>query len=174
MSTLIPPRQLAWGEGGAGIEVSLHSLSDAVKRELRVMFPTIDVSSLVAMPTCQKARNDLVNIGQEIETEKDRLLECFMSFASKVADELEKLGYFCDYIDPCSGLSVRCRETNKFFDEVSSFQSLLKYETMNAGCCKVLLHPVWGSAVYPATIITNAPKTVMEELLDRLQGKLLQ
>lgn len=174
MTTLIPPRQLVWGEGGGSIEVSLHTLSDAVKKELQVMFSSIDVSSLVAMPTCQKASYDLVNIGQEVEAEKDRLLECFMSFASTVADELERLGFFCDYIDPCSGLSVRCKDTNRFFDEVSSFQSLLKYETMNAGCCKVLLHPVWGSAVYPATIITNAPKTVVEDLLDRLQGKTSQ
>lgn len=169
MTTLIPPHQISWGKHRDSIEVSLHTLSDAVKKELQVMFPTVDVSELVAMPTCQKAQFELVNVGPEVEEEKDRLLECFMSFASFVSDSLYDLGYFCDYIDPCSGLSVRCKDTNKFFDEVSSFQSLLKYETMNAGCCKVLLHPIWGSAVYPATIITNAPKRVVEELLERIQ-----
>jgi hypothetical protein len=40
---------------------------------------------------------------------------------------------------------------------------------MNAGCCKVLLHPLWGSAVYPATLFTTAPKDTVTEILDLLK-----
>jgi len=25
------------------------------------------------------------------------------------------------------------------------------------GCLQILLHPIWGSAVYPATMFTTAP-----------------
>ena len=43
------------------------------------------------------------------------------------------------------------------FSEVDAFELLLRYKTSNAGCCKVLHHPLWGSAVYPASLMTNAP-----------------
>jgi hypothetical protein len=36
---------------------------------------------------------------------------------------------------------------------------------MNAGCCKILLHPSYGSAVYPATIFATAPQEVMDQIL---------
>ena len=88
------------------IEVSVHELSDAVKKELSVIFPDIDVSRLKAIPTCQRAAYDLVNIGSHIEVEKDRLLETFMTFAEKFRQEMLSKGYFTDYIDPCSGLAV--------------------------------------------------------------------
>jgi hypothetical protein len=152
--------------GGHSIEVSVTPLSDAVRRELVKMFPTIDCSKVVAVPTCQRATVDLVAMGPLVEAEKDRLLESFMSFASQVSQELMRNGYFSDYIDPCSGLPVLHHESNCFYDEVSGMQTLLKYNTMNAGCCKVLLHPVWGSAVYPATIFTDAPASVVSALLD--------
>lgn len=34
---------------------------------------------------------------------------------------------------------------NIVYNEVQSAQVLLGYRIMNAGCCKVLLHPQWGS-----------------------------
>jgi Methylmalonic aciduria and homocystinuria type D protein len=57
---------------------------------------------------------------------------------------------------------------NKVFSEVDSAQQLLGYSVMNAGCCKVLLHPQWGSAVYPATIFARAPEEVVATKLDLL------
>ena len=35
--------------------------------------------------------------------------------------------------------------------------------TQNAGFCKILLHPVWGSAVYPATIFVVASVSTEED-----------
>jgi hypothetical protein len=36
---------------------------------------------------------------------------------------------------------------------------------MNAGMCRVLLHPLWGSAVYPASCFTTAPIDVVTRAL---------
>ena len=43
------------------------------------------------------------------------------------------------------------------YSEVDALVTLLGYPTANAGCCKVVLHPRWGSAVYPASLLTQAP-----------------
>jgi len=101
-STLLPPRILVQKEGsGDGVECSVHTLPKPLLREFQHVFrdtylrrpqeienstslsPTgnsgYDEShqmkmELLAIPTNQKAREDLVAIGDHIEMEKDRLL----------------------------------------------------------------------------------------------------
>lgn len=49
------------------------------------------------------------------------------------------------------------KETQTPYSEVEGLSLLLGYKTANAGCCKVVLHPKWGTAVYPATLFARAP-----------------
>lgn len=43
--------------------------------DMNAIFPGQDPSSLLIVPTCQNSDVDLVRVGDEIEEEKDRLLE---------------------------------------------------------------------------------------------------
>ena len=45
--------------------------------------------------------------------------------------------------------------------QVSALSVLRGYKCSNAGCCKVVLHPNWGSFIYPATLVTTAPLDVL-------------
>jgi hypothetical protein len=67
---------------------------------------------------------------------------------------------------PVQGLS---RAGSSIFSEVDCFQLLLHYPVSNTGCCKVVHHPVWGSAVYPATIVALAPLYDVESALGALK-----
>jgi hypothetical protein len=93
-STILPPRLLVQKEGsGDGVECSVHTLPKMLLREFRHVFQdtylkrpestSMDTASdadanmqleMLAIPTNQKAREDLVAIGDHIEKEKDRLL----------------------------------------------------------------------------------------------------
>ena len=70
-------------------------------------------------------------------------------------------GHWADYIDPCSGLPMVHKEGAAVYGEVDALVTLLGYPTANAGCCKVVLHPQWGSAVYPASIFARAPREAL-------------
>eukprot|EP00529_Nitzschia_sp_RCC80_P035987 CAMPEP_0113477196 /NCGR_PEP_ID=MMETSP0014_2-20120614/20078_1 /TAXON_ID=2857 /ORGANISM="Nitzschia sp." /LENGTH=160 /DNA_ID=CAMNT_0000370273 /DNA_START=283 /DNA_END=765 /DNA_ORIENTATION=- /assembly_acc=CAM_ASM_000159 len=118
---------------------------------------------LLAIPTNQRARHDLVAVGDEIEAEKDRLLNCFMEFADEVCKDIRAKGFWADFIDPCSGLPMLSRDCNKVYSEVDGMEVLLNYRAHNAGFCKILTHPKWGSAVYPATIFCYAPRDIVVE-----------
>ena len=91
-STLVPPRLLVQEDGSSdGVECSIHHLPKPLLREFRHVFgdeylkrpssphtsseeePT-ETLELIAIPTNQRAREDLVGIGDHIEKEKDRLL----------------------------------------------------------------------------------------------------
>jgi hypothetical protein len=169
--TAIPVRLLRTATGE--IEVSAHETRKAFHRELEFVLPGVSLDGgLLAIATMQQARMDLVQVGDDIEQEKDRLLETFMAFAKGLCEGLISKGHFADYVDPCSGLPMLTKDANKVFSEVDSAQQLLGYAVMNAGCCKVLLHPAWGSAVYPATIFTTAPVEVVEEELGQVANRL--
>ena len=183
-STLVPPRLLSRTPNSTdSIEVSLHTLPKQLLREFRHVFTdeylnfSLDASAdaamdtgggnpvLLALPTNQRAREDLVGIGDHIEAEKDRLLNVFMEFGADISQKIRARGYWADYIDPCSGLPMLTLNCNKVYSEVDGMECLLNYRAYNAGFCKILTHPKWGSAVYPATLFAHCPEEVAREVL---------
>ena len=151
---LMPPTKISVPES-LGFEVSVHSLPRIVLSEVQQVIPSVE-GKIIAVLTAQKSKYGLVEWGDEVAKEKDELLERFVSWCKDVIKGLEAEGHWADYIDPCSGLPANS-DGNKIYGEVDGFQALLGYRTQNANCCKILLHPDWGAAVYPATLFTNAP-----------------
>lgn len=74
-----------------------------------------------------------------------------------MCDTLGASGHWADYVDPCSGLPVRTRACAAVYPEVDAFETLLRWRTSSAGGCRLLLHPTWGAAVYPASLFARAP-----------------
>ena len=52
------------------------------------------------------------------------------------------------------------------YSEVDGMQALLNYHTQCCGPCKILLHPKWGSHVYPASLFTTAPLDVVKQVIE--------
>ena len=90
-STIRPPKLVAQKgktDGDASLECSVHTLPKPLLREFRHVFgesylegnnnamddDTTTTLELLALPTNQRARQDLVAVGDHIEQEKDRLL----------------------------------------------------------------------------------------------------
>jgi hypothetical protein len=92
----------------------------------------------------------------------------FLDFGKYICQSLRSKGYWADYIDPCSGLPMISLNCNKVYSEVDGMECLLNYKAYNAGFCKILTHPKWGSAVYPATIFAHAPPEVVRDLIESL------
>mmetsp|Transcript_28295 Transcript_28295/g.59774 ORF Transcript_28295/g.59774 Transcript_28295/m.59774 type:complete len:206 (+) Transcript_28295:153-770(+) len=187
-STLVPPRLVRLDKStDDDLECSLHLLPKPLMREFGHVFndeylkfrdnsgdaAMSDAGNdstlrLLAIPTNQRAREDLVAVGDHIEQEKDRLLNVFMSFGKYICEQLRAKGFWADYIDPCSGLPMMSLNCNKVYSEVDGMECLLNYKAYNAGFCKILTHPKWGSAVYPATIFAHAPADVVKSLIESL------
>eukprot|EP00240_Pyramimonas_obovata_P007094 CAMPEP_0118921606 /NCGR_PEP_ID=MMETSP1169-20130426/829_1 /TAXON_ID=36882 /ORGANISM="Pyramimonas obovata, Strain CCMP722" /LENGTH=157 /DNA_ID=CAMNT_0006862357 /DNA_START=194 /DNA_END=667 /DNA_ORIENTATION=+ len=154
------------------MEYSVHECPKRYKDDMMNIFPGVDTTGILIVPTCQNSAVDLVRVGEEVETEKDRLLERFCNWAKAVCEKLDKKGFWSDYTDPCSGLPMRTRESQTVYGEVDALTTLLGYQTANAGCCKVILHPKWGSSIYPATMFTKAPVQDLQEAIKEVEGEL--
>ena len=122
-----------------------------------------------AVPVLQRARLDIVSTGTDVEAEKDRLLERFVDWAKRFVGELRKVGAWADFCDPCSGLPWYS-DGNVVYPEVHGCARILGYSTRKIGAgmctCTILVHPQWGSAVYPATVFTNASDDDIERAID--------
>ena len=57
------------------------------------------------------------------------------------------------------------RAVQEVYPDVVGAQLLLRYETVDAGCCRVLLHPRWRSRCYPTTAFTTADVATVKRLL---------
>jgi len=146
-----------------------------MKKDLASVLPGVPVDSVLIIPCCQRSSLDLIGVGAAVAAEKDLLLERFAAFAERVSSCLGASpsadpnagasSRWVDWADPCSGLPVRTRNVSVVYPEADTMQLLLRYRTESAGLCKVLMHPRWGSHVYPATIFAIAPQ---EELLAAL------
>jgi hypothetical protein len=67
---VLPPTMLE-----CGLEVSVHVPPRTMQREIAAVLPGVDAAAVLVVPTCQRSRLDLVNIGADVAAEKDALLE---------------------------------------------------------------------------------------------------
>mmetsp|Transcript_6279 Transcript_6279/g.12110 ORF Transcript_6279/g.12110 Transcript_6279/m.12110 type:complete len:171 (+) Transcript_6279:139-651(+) len=159
---------LLHGVSASEVHYDVLSCPKGLREEVKGIFPDIKFEDLLVVATNQRSKVDLVKMGEKVEVEKDNLLENFMEWAESLATALEAKGYWSDYVDPCSGLPMRRKECTAVYSEVNAMSLLLGFRTSNAGCCKVLLHPQWGSSVYPASFFTYAPLDVLQTTLEEV------
>lgn len=170
------------------LEYSIHPCPKRLQKELYSVFPSIQslISSnttqsisdntspqslnhnLLVIPTFQRCQWDLVGTGPHIEQEKDEKLHSFYIWAGTVCHQLRRQGYWADITDPASGYPVFSERGASVYPDVCGAQRLLRYDVMNTGCCRVLLHPRWGSRVYPATLFAIAPEDVVEMTISEM------
>jgi len=155
------------------IEVATHKPNPALKRELDHFLhaliasddsPVKSSSDVLVITTCQESKAELLQWDDEAAREKDRLLNTFARFASDLAAKLKALGYWADYADPASGLLANS-PGQVIWPEVQAMERLRGFQKTKAGPCHIILHPKWGSRVYPATMFTNAPDEVVRRVL---------
>lgn len=55
-------------------QLSIHKCSRSIQRYVSYLFNDKNIEDILILPTLQHSNEDLVNIGEKIENEKDRLL----------------------------------------------------------------------------------------------------
>jgi Methylmalonic aciduria and homocystinuria type D protein len=129
------------------------------------VFPGVDVANLLIVPTLQKCAVPLDCYGEEQAFEKDRLQRAFLEWVNAL--RLSLVGHWTDATDPATGAAVFGTPA-ALYSDVPPISRLLRYSTMDAGGCSILLHPTWGSSVYPATAFTTAPLTELVRALNNV------
>ncbi|XP_063285486.1 cobalamin trafficking protein CblD [Pelobates fuscus] len=152
----------------AKVECAMQSCPELLKKDFASMFPEIPSNNLMVMTVTQKTANDMTTWSQEVENERELLLEKFINGAKEICYALRAEGYWADFIDPSSGLAYFGPYTNNTLFETDERYRHLGFRVEDLGCCKVIRHQVWGTHVVVGSIFTNAPSDspVMKKLCE--------
>lgn len=93
----------------------------------------------------------------------------FTTWASRLVHFLHAQDHWADFTDPASGLPVHTQQGPSFYPDVEGAERLLRYSIIDIGGCRLLEHPTWGSRVYPGTLFTTAPTSVILSCMDQLE-----
>lgn len=153
-------------ETGQAIEMSVHYPSPFVAQNIERVIPDWNLSVFWVVLVLQQSRYELVESTPEVEQEKERLREKFMRFAFDVVFEWRDRGFLSNLIDPRTGYPLLSPPGEIPHDDTAAVRALLGFPAIRNRCC-VLEHPGWGTAVYPSTLLTSAPRKMIKPVLKR-------
>jgi hypothetical protein len=99
-------------------------------------------------------------------SEREKILKAFTQISLSVTKVIKAEGYWCDFIDPTSGMPYHGSYSNETFTECDEdFYRLSESLSLeDIGCCRALRHEDWGFNVFAGLLITNAPKELAIEV----------
>ncbi|XP_030344472.1 methylmalonic aciduria and homocystinuria type D protein, mitochondrial isoform X2 [Strigops habroptila] len=111
----------------AKVECAVQACPELLRKDFESMFPEVNANQLTVLTVTQKTKNDMTVWSQEVEDEREMLLE----------------NYFGSY-------------TNNTLFETDERYRHLGFSVDDLGCCKVIRHNIWGTHVVVGSIFTNA------------------
>ena len=149
------------------IHIYIADPSQFIQQNQHRLLPTWTVSITHIILILQKSQFPLENSSQEIEEEKDYLRARFLRFGGNLVFQLGDAQYQSDLFDPRNGypLLSRCGEIT--LSDTTVVRDLLGFEVIKQQC-SLLIHPQWGTAIYPSTIVTSAPLEVITQFVEKI------
>uniref|UniRef100_A0A3Q1M6Z9 Metabolism of cobalamin associated D n=2 Tax=Bos TaxID=9903 RepID=A0A3Q1M6Z9_BOVIN len=152
----------------AKVECAIQTCPELLRRDFESLFPEVATNKLMILTVTQKTKNDMTVWSEEVENEREVLLEKFISGAKEICYALRAEGYWADFIDPSSGLAFFGPYTNNTLFETDERYRHLGFSVDDLGCCKVIRHSLWGTHVVVGSIFTNA--TPDSHIMKKLSG----
>ncbi|KAJ7345766.1 hypothetical protein JRQ81_001716 [Phrynocephalus forsythii] len=141
----------------AKVECAVQTCPELLRRDFESLFPDVSCNNMTVLTVTQKTVNDMTAWNEEVENEREALIENFISGAKEICCALSAEGYWVDFIDPTSGLPFFGPYTNNTLFETDERYHHLGFSVEDLGCCKVIRHNLWGTHVVVGSIFTNAP-----------------
>jgi len=145
--------------------VSMRDLTDRdlLARLVSLFKESPQVSNLMPLLVMYHTEYDMSVWSYDSHSEREKIVNNFIQIALTVTASLKSAGYWCDFIDPTSGMPYHGSYCNETFTECDEdFHRLddsLSLEDI--GSCRALMHCDWGFNVFAGLLLTNAPKDVL-------------
>ncbi|MEO0948377.1 MAG: methylmalonic aciduria and homocystinuria type D protein [Cyanobacteria bacterium J06641_5] len=138
-----------------------------VRQHLPHLVPAWSLDEVWAIVLLQQATVPLEDITPTTAAEKQRLRREFISFGFALAFTLQTQGFATEVFDPRSAFPLLSPPGELRHNDVRAAANLPAMQ-IQPGVCPLLVHPIWGTAVYPATILTAAPPPACEPVLQAI------
>lgn len=142
------------------LECVAVEIPGVMRKEFQDLFPDRDLSradQLTAITLSHRTQRDMTSWNEEVEEEREDLLQTFVAGATDICRALQQAGYWADFVDPSSGRPYFGAYTNATLFETDERYRHLGFEINDLGCCKVICHHLWGTHAYVGCLFTDAP-----------------
>jgi hypothetical protein len=152
------------------MQSSAHRPSPFICSHLGKLLPDWSLPAASVLIVLQFCTIDLLKRTPETEAHKQILRQQFLQFGYEVAAQLNALGHLAEVFDPRTGLPLLSRPGLISLDDVAIVRACLGYPTLESRGCSVILHPTWGSFVYPSTMLSSAEPALLELVSRNVKG----
>ncbi|MBS0016837.1 MAG: methylmalonic aciduria and homocystinuria type D protein [Arthrospira sp. SH-MAG29] len=136
--------------------ISIHPPTAFVAANLRRILPDWNSDDVWIVIFLQRSQLPLTTTNDIIEQEKNRLCDRFLEFAQPVAQQLNSQGWMTDIIYPPTGYPLLSKPGEIHHSDALTVATSLNLP-LQKGPCTMVIHPQWGTAVYPSVLISSAP-----------------
>lgn len=148
------------------VEISIHPPSAYVQEHLQELLPNWQKDSISVIIFLQQAQISLTEISPEVEAEKQILWDNFIRWSDLLMNQLST--YATDAFDPRTGYPRRSKPGTLHHSDVPAVHAALGYPIEKNGDCAAIIHPHWGTAVYPSVMLSTAPADEMINAIIKL------
>lgn len=142
------------------MQYSVHPPSEFIATHSEKLLPewSDPIRSIVVV--LQLSDRELTEHCRETDLQKQILRSQFLEFGLKLAESLKD--HLVELFDPKTGFPMLSEAGSLPLDDVAVVRSTLGYAIVPVGNCLTIVHPSWGSAVYPSILMSSADKTLVE------------
>ncbi len=144
------------------MQYSVHPPSKFIYQHSEKLLPqwSSPIRSIVIV--LQPADRKLTDRSLETDLQKQVLRSQFLEFGLKLAESIRQQGHLAELFDPKTGLPILSEAGSLRLDDVAVVRSTLGYAIAPVGNCLTIVHPLWGSAVYPSILMSSADLKLVE------------
>jgi hypothetical protein len=154
------------------MHLSTHPPSPFISHHWPHLLPDWDCAVASVLVILQPCGCDLFERTPIAEAQKYYLRQNFLQLGRSIVRQLQALGHTAALFDPRTGHPVETSPGPLTLDDVAVVRACLGFGTVESHGCKLLIHPHWGSSVYPATVLSSATPEVVAQVCDALQSEL--
>ncbi len=148
------------------MQYSVHSPNPFIQKKADQLLPGWPLPILSVLVVLQQCPLALLERTTETERCKNQLRHQFIKFGLPIARQLQSMGYCVELFDPRTGRPLISPPGLLRLDDVAVVRSLLHYPVIDSGGCTLVIHPSWNQSVYPSTIVSSAPPSVLQTVVD--------
>ena len=149
------------------MEYSIHAPNPFICTNLHGLLPDWSQPVRSVLIILQPSQLELKQVTPETNAQKQQLRQRFLEFGLEIVNKLRQLGHLADLFDPRTGKPLLSQAGTLRLDDVAVVRSTLGYPITQFGNCRSLLHPTWGSAVYPSILISSADSSLVEAVISQ-------
>lgn len=152
-------------------QYSIHPPSQFLGTHLDQLLPDWSCPARSVLIVLQPCECDLLARSPAAENQKRLLRRQFLQVGYRIATQLRETGYAVAVFDPRTGLPLFSRPGTLRLDDVAVVQASLGYPITASHGCSIVLHPLWGAAVYPSILVSSAEPTFVEQVVNGVSHK---